>query len=73
MRSPGLPCPVSFVRLVKVPLLFSRGARPQCLTTARALAKRVRSPVWAKMIALRAGKPTIEGSSELSGQRASRG
>ena len=25
MRSPGLPCPVSLVRAVKVPLIFSRG------------------------------------------------
>jgi hypothetical protein len=50
-RGCGRPAPVTRARPVNVPDLRSRGARPACLTTARAEANRARSPVRARIAA----------------------
>ena len=66
-RSPGRPCPVSRVRPVNAPGSFSRGARPACLTAARAVANRLGSPVSAKIAAAPiADRPVIEVASPVS-------
>lgn len=57
----GRPCPVNLVRPTKAPEVFSRGARPACLTSVRAVAKRRGSPVWARIAAAPTGEmPGIE-------------
>ena len=55
------------VRPVKVPDSFCRGARPACLTSARAVANRRGSPVSARIVAApTAEMPVIEVTSSVS-------
>ena len=59
-RRLGRPWPVSLVRPTNAPDSFSRGARPACLTTARAVANRAGSPVSARIAAApTADRPAI--------------